>query len=225
MNSCLAAAFVVLVSTACVHGADWRPVGTHNATAKVYQALDQTTTMEFIETPLVDVLDFLKELHGIEIQIDQKALADTGVGTDSPITKNLKGMTLASGLRLMLRDVDLTYIVSDDVLIITSPAASDRMLITHVYDVEPLINAEHRIDELAKAVTDALGGRLKMPPADAQKLDGKPKKEDPTSVAHGVAVYRNFMIVTDSDAGHKQVQRLLGLIGAGLQTRPENGIR
>lgn len=226
MKSVLLAAVVVSISLVRVQGADWRPVGMPDATAKVYQALDQPTTLEFIETPLLDVVDYLSELHGIEIKIDHKGIGDGHVGSDTPVTKNLKGVSLASALRLMLRELDLTFVVSDEVLLITSPAASEKILITNVYDVEPLINAEHKIDELAKAVTDALGRRLKMPPADAPKLLGeKPKAEEAASVARGIAVYRNFLIVTDSDAGHQQVQRLLGLIGAGLQTRPENGIR
>ena len=32
-----------------------------------------TRTMEFTETPLQDVVDYLKDLHGIEIQLDDKA--------------------------------------------------------------------------------------------------------------------------------------------------------
>jgi len=34
--------------------------------------------LEFIETPLQDVIDFLKETHKIEIQIDRRALDDVG---------------------------------------------------------------------------------------------------------------------------------------------------
>ena len=58
----------------------------------------------FIEAPLQEVLDSLKEQHRIEIQIDNKALEDVGIGTDSPVTVDLKGISLRSALNLMLRE-------------------------------------------------------------------------------------------------------------------------
>ena len=51
-----------------------------------------TPTMEFVEQPLHDVIDYLKDLHGIEIQLDKTALEDVGIGPDTPVTKNLKGI-------------------------------------------------------------------------------------------------------------------------------------
>ncbi len=83
--------------------------------------------MEFIETPLQDVIDFLKDFHQIEIQIDQKSLDDVGIGTDTPITRNLKGITLRSALRLLLRDLDLTYLIRDEVLLIHSGRSRNQL--------------------------------------------------------------------------------------------------
>ena len=41
------------------------------AERKIIEALDESTTLEFIETPLVDVLSYLEDVHEIEIQIDR----------------------------------------------------------------------------------------------------------------------------------------------------------
>jgi hypothetical protein len=81
------------------------------------------TQFDFIETPLQDVVDYLKDLHHIEIQLDQKALAAAGVSTDMPITVSLRGVALRSALRLVTRDLGLTYLVGDGYLLITTPAA------------------------------------------------------------------------------------------------------
>ena len=43
------------------------------------------------------MIDYLKDYHKIEIQLDKKALDDVGIGSDTPVTKNLKGITLAVG--------------------------------------------------------------------------------------------------------------------------------
>ena len=86
-----------------------------------------------------DAVDYLKDYHQIEIQMDSKALDDAGVRTDTPITKNLKGISLRSALRLTLREMDLTYVIKDEVLLITTPEVVDTMLTTKVYPVADLV--------------------------------------------------------------------------------------
>ena len=44
-------------------------------------------------------------MHKIEIQLDTKALGDVSIGTDTPVTKNLKGVSLRSALRMMPHSV------------------------------------------------------------------------------------------------------------------------
>ncbi|MBL7039805.1 MAG: hypothetical protein ISR77_14305, partial [Pirellulaceae bacterium] len=94
---------------------------TGGAEAKILEALDDDTRLEFIETPLDQVVDFLKDQHGINIELDAGELDNVGIGTDVPITRNLKGITLRSALRLMLKDLELTYVIRDEVLLITTP--------------------------------------------------------------------------------------------------------
>ena len=61
------------------------------AREKIEAALNEPTQLEFVETPLTDVIDYLKDQHKIEIQLDKRALSDVGIGTDTPVTKNLEG--------------------------------------------------------------------------------------------------------------------------------------
>lgn len=109
------------------------------AERKILEQLDAPTTLEFIETPLQDVIEYLKDLHDIEIQIDTKALDDVGIGSDTPITRNLKGVSLRSALRLMLRELDLTYMIENEVLLITTPEEAETRLSTKVYPVADLV--------------------------------------------------------------------------------------
>jgi hypothetical protein len=111
--------------------------------------LDEQTEMEFIDTPLHDVLEFLKVKHELEIQIDRKALEEAAIATDTPITRRIKGISLRSALKLMLRDSDLCYIVRDEVLLITSREYAATMLDVRVYQVCDLVDAES--EEEAKA--------------------------------------------------------------------------
>ncbi len=109
------------------------------AEAKIIAALDDKTELDFAEQPLADVVEYLKERHGIEIQLDVKALTDAGLGSDTPITRNLKGISLRSALRLMLSELDLTYVIRDEVLSITSKTEAENLLSTRVYPVADLV--------------------------------------------------------------------------------------
>ena len=109
------------------------------AEEKIRKALEDTTSIEFVETPLSDVVDYLKDLHNIEIQLDTKALDDASLGSDTPITKNLKGITLRSALRLMLGGMDLTYVIKNEVLMITTVDKANTDLVTKVYPVADLV--------------------------------------------------------------------------------------
>jgi hypothetical protein len=133
----------------------------------IEEALNEPTQMEFLETPLSDVIDYLKECHAIEIQLDKKALDDVGISTDTPVTINLRGVPLRSALNLMLRGLGLTRMIQDDVLLITTPEEQDCRLVRKVYDVSDLVvcRDEHGFlwddyDTLIDVITTTL-----MPPS------------------------------------------------------------
>jgi len=112
---------------------------TDPAEEKIRKALASPTEFEFIETPLQDVVELLKDKHKIEIQIDRRALDDVGIGTDTRVTKNLHGISLRSALRLMLREFDLTYVIQDEVLLVTTPEEACGRPSTVLYPIGDLM--------------------------------------------------------------------------------------
>jgi len=106
---------------------------------KIYRELGNSTDLEFADTPLSDVVDFIKNKHEIEIQLDSKGLTDAAVDPSAPITRSVKGISLRSALRLILEEFDLTYVVQDEVLKITSKEKADEILTTRVYPVADLV--------------------------------------------------------------------------------------
>ena len=111
------------------------------AEKKIQEALKQPTQIEFVETPLKDVVDYLKDLHHIEIQLDSAALKEAGIDESTPVTKNLKGISLRSALKLLLDELQLKYVVHNEVLLITTPAKaeSDEYMTTKVYPVADMV--------------------------------------------------------------------------------------
>jgi hypothetical protein len=106
---------------------------------RIFNALNDNATMDFIETPLKDAIQVLKDAHTIPIELDVKNLEGAGVNIDTPVTKNITGITLRSALRLLLNDLELTYVVRDEVLLITTPEEAESQLITKVYPVGDLV--------------------------------------------------------------------------------------
>jgi hypothetical protein len=149
----------VLILVGVTAAKPWPSLGDKATVAeeRIQQALADDTRLEFIETPLTDVVTFLKELHDIPIEIERKALDAVGVGSDVWVTRNLKGISLASALRLMLNDLDLTYVIEDEVLLITTRERAEASAQVRVYNVAPLLQDGLTAEELADALRDVLG--------------------------------------------------------------------
>lgn len=110
--------------------------------SKILAALDQSTAFDFQERPLGEVVNDFKQKHAIEILLDSKALSDAGVGSDTPITEALQKITLRSALKLLLGQLDLTYVVGDGYLLITSKTEAESKLSFKVYPVEDLVTLD-----------------------------------------------------------------------------------
>jgi hypothetical protein len=109
------------------------------AEKRIRSALDNPARMEFIETPLNDVIEFLKDEHEVPIQLDKKALEDEGLDSASPITMNLAGVSFRSAMRLMLDPLGLTYVIKNEVMLVTTKVKAEEDLITKVYPVADLV--------------------------------------------------------------------------------------
>lgn len=107
--------------------------------ARIMAALEEPTDLDFTDQPLEEVIEFLKDRHGIEIQLDKRALEDAGQGSDTPITRNLKGRTLASTLDLVLGEADLTFVIHDEVLLVTTKQEAENLLTVKVYPVSDVV--------------------------------------------------------------------------------------
>jgi len=106
---------------------------------RIEAALNAPTAFAFQETPLDDVVQIIRRQHRIPVRLDQRALDDVGLGTDTPITFNGRGLSLRSAIELILRQLDLTYQVKNESLVITTPEEAEMELTTVVYPVSDLV--------------------------------------------------------------------------------------
>jgi hypothetical protein len=112
-----------------------------SAEKRLYDALDQPVDeLNFQETPLRDVINQLKDKYDIPILADKKAFEDAGLDLDTTVvTQNVSGISLRSALRLLLGDIDLTYLIKDEVMLITTKDKAAENLVIKVYPVGDLV--------------------------------------------------------------------------------------
>lgn len=85
---------------------------------KVHHALNEKTDLDFANQPLGDVVEYLSQRHEIGLQLDYRSLRASGVAADTPITMNLKGITLREALETMLKPLGLAFANRHEVLLI-----------------------------------------------------------------------------------------------------------
>jgi hypothetical protein len=102
-------------------------------TKVILAKLDALIAMEFSnETPLEDVLKSIKQAtkgpndSGIPIYIDPLGLQKAERSVNSPITINVKGLSIKDILMQIRAQLGLAYTVKDDVLIISDPSGIER---------------------------------------------------------------------------------------------------
>lgn len=110
--------------------------------AIVLTALDQRSEIDVQECPLQDVIQYLSEIHRVQIQFDRTALDDAGINGDTRVTGTLRGVTLRSLLKLLLGDLKLTYVLGDGYLLITTESEAENKLHVRVYPVDDLVTGE-----------------------------------------------------------------------------------
>jgi hypothetical protein len=195
-----------------------------NATEReIHAKLCDPTQMDFDETPLEEVVEFLEEVHGIEILLDETALDEIGVGSDTPATIRVRGIPLNSGLALLFRRIDplMTIEVRHDVLLITTREAAAEKAAILVYDVRALLQGKQSAQQLTEAVAlvleldNTLLARHKTnKAAEAIAKDGQ-KNEADLKHLPSLGFFNQYMILRAPEEQQRKVQQLLKTLHRG----------
>ena len=130
------------------------------AQAIIRQKLAKPITLEFVDTPLSDVIDFLHDYTKINILLDRKALEEEGLTSDTPVTIRVEKISLGSALNVTFRALNLTWLIKDDCLIVTSRLAAGNQVVTRAYPVGDLAETPEqgaRLAELIQRLVDPAG--------------------------------------------------------------------
>lgn len=127
--------------------------------------------LDFDEVPLRDVIDVITNEHRVPILIDHSALEAANISQDIPVTAKLSAMSLRSALRHMLGHADLTYVIKDEALMITTKEQAAEELEVRVYPISQFHGSQQSLVELIESAIapetwDVVGGRGTCKPKD-----------------------------------------------------------
>lgn len=141
-------------------------LGQEQSTA-AHAALDKPLTAEFKDVTLKEFLEFLIEKMDIPIVLDTRALDDFGIDPSIPINGSFTNTPLRFALARILREQELTYMIRDEVLFITTPEECERALDIGLYPVRDLVQITEALpidppgtncdfDSLIKVITSTI---------------------------------------------------------------------
>lgn len=108
-------------------------------------------SLDFRETPLVDVMDFVSALSGINILIDPRVYEEVDEER-LKISVKVDDLRLGSALRLMLGLRGMTAVYREGVLIVVTKQSLEDEVDTRLYDVHDLL----------RAITDFVGPTIEL---------------------------------------------------------------
>jgi hypothetical protein len=157
--------------------------------------------LDFSDEPLQNVIGFLQSEYAIPVEIETPALEDAGIALDEPVTANFNNISLNSALRLMLERKHLTFVIQDEVLLITTPDAAEARLMACVYDVRDLIGDDNEGKHIAALVDVILSCVASGSWAENGDGEAEIKRLQP-----------GLLVISQTRAAHDEVAELLALI-------------
>lgn len=114
------------------------------ASAQAKASMGRTVPqINFAGVTLKDAIDFLRDVSGLNIHVNWKAIEAAGVGADTPINVKLRDVTIRKVLTLVLNEssggAGLTFYVDDGVVEITTREIANAQMFTVVYPVQDLL--------------------------------------------------------------------------------------
>ncbi|QDU25424.1 hypothetical protein ETAA8_04920 [Anatilimnocola aggregata] len=104
--------------------------------------LSKRIAVEFLDTPLSEVLTFLSDLADVQMFVNQRALENEGLAVDTPVTISLKSVRVDMLLDLVLEQAttgSATYVERDGILIISTLANLEGASEVRVYNCRDLL--------------------------------------------------------------------------------------
>jgi len=126
------------------------------------------------KTPFDSVIALLRDMQGLPIHVRKEALDAAGIERNQDLSVNLRNIRFQTALDLILRDVvagDVppTYTAANGGILISTADDLDRLTVTRLYDIRPLIELAVRLPEpMERAIAHSVWRLTHHPPPSTQ---------------------------------------------------------
>ena len=134
-----------------------------------------------------------QERAGVKlVSTDLKKLEEASVSPDTPVTQKLAAGPAVRHLETLLKDLELDFVIRDEVLQITTPEDVESQLVTRIYDTRSIL-ARLPAQQLREQIIRTI----------------QPRSWDEAGGPGGLEVWRGLMVVSHTDRVHEEVEKLL----------------
>ena len=181
-------------------------LGVCSGRERLFSTLQSPGTIEFNEVPFQEALNFLAEAHVVPIVIDVRALEDSGLASDLPVTAKLNNRPLAQLLDATLSELGLSWYIRNGVILVTTSDAEDNELLTIVYDLSDFADAG-MLTQLSEAILTTTNGSWEQTSGEGGKL----------------AQFGNRgLVIVQRDRVHLEIQTMIERLRRSLKARATN---
>lgn len=209
------------VEAAAKRGAGTASIAAVNSDAaeKVQDLLRKKADFSFEEEPLTAVARFFSESLDTNVLLDRAALTDENVDGSDTVTFSATNMSYGAALDHLLRRVNLTYTLSDNLIMLTSEDKAEDTLMNRVYPIWDLakspISYEEDVadyDTVVECITSTIA----------------PNSWDDVGGPGSIQVFKGMIAVSNTLAVQTEVSQLLAALRKFepmLGTAPERPLR
>jgi hypothetical protein len=184
------------------------------AEREILTALERKVTVQFKETPLMEVVAQFRQHLQINVRMDEAKLLDEGVQSEQPVTLEFTNVSTASALSHLLRPLQLAWIIRGEALIITTESDASDRLETRVFPVRDLVTVRDSTGtwEDYQSLIDAITSTIIPDGWDMVGGEGNVSEFDPSGV----------LLIRQTQPAHREITLLLDQLrkARGLSTVP-----
>jgi len=112
---------------------------------RVEQTLQRRGAFEFKEVSIKAALDQIAAQYQIDVFVDKKSLSDAGKDLEEKVTCQLRDASVYEVLKTVLDQFELTFIVEDSVVKVTTEEEARQIMSTRVFIVGDLVNGDYAV--------------------------------------------------------------------------------
>src|SRR5216683_1474136 len=104
----------------------------------ILKALNEPRSVDFKGTTFGETISYLQKVMGVNIIVDPLAMNQVAITNESPITLNTNKIATRTILKKMLSELNMTYVIKDESIFITSIDRAKEMMTVRTYYVGDL---------------------------------------------------------------------------------------